>query len=788
MTRRKDRGLVYIRRSTDRQAISLPAQIEWALGAARQQDVVLDASVADLEHMQALGLHTYKAIRMDDGVTGADMTRPGFLAVNRDALADRSISHVFIYKRDRFARPDDALPLVQIEKKLLESGITVVLSDGVSSPYAPGRPDIGRDIGLMFGYFQGGEELRKHAERVLCFQKKLAEGGFRTGGNPPYGFARVLIDGAGNALEKLPPGKTVHQAGCHVRVVPDDPAKIAVWLQILELKAKGWGLKRIAHYLNDRGIPSPDAGRTRTDHGVAHRVTGRWNHNSVAELCRNPAILGVQQYGKRSEGRVRRLGADGPRLLEEQDRTAEGGPRIVFNDPSLLVARQVGEAQYDVGKWDAIQRQMDERGENQRGVARVKDPARYPLACRVVDLSGGCGSVLYGRTQQGRALYSCGRYMRTAGAECHNNTIDAEALLRFTLKTLGQLVARQGNRDKLRRLLLDRARRAAQDPEASPVAAEVDQLRSRAAVLRNEQATIEYRMAREKDDALYAALARQFSAVQAQIKEVQQAVHRREADQAASASRTPEQEVDAALSLLDDVTRITDDPKARAEVNPLMQRLGVWIGLRFTDGIKGKKRVVRQLQSGLMTFGDRSLPVPLHGPNNVEVGPYGCCGAPSSLPAHDKQGPKDQDGLPVSGSSASAAARDVVREKGRGETQQTGEGRVRPSPAAVGPCEPARPSGSQPEGISFTKVSRGDWIRTSDLLNPIQVGELLKGRFPESFRGSAFLTFPSFTRFSSVSQGSYCPYCPRPHFSILPTPRVAHAAGQGGCARLRRGR
>jgi hypothetical protein len=24
------------------------------------------------------------------------------------------------------------------------------------------------------------------------------------------------------------------------------------------------------------------------------------------------------------------------------------------------------------------------------------------------------------------------------------------------------------------------------------------------------------------------------------------------------------------------------------------------------------------------------------------------------------------------------------------------------------------------EGVSFTKVSRGDWIRTSDLLNPIQ--------------------------------------------------------------------
>ena len=213
---------------------------------------------------------------------------------------------------------------------------------------------------------------------MLGFQRKLAEGGYRTGGNPPYGFARVLVNGAGNVVEKLPSGKTVHQAGCHVRMAPDDPVKITVWLEILELKAKGWGLKRIAKHLNDRGVPSPDAGRTRTDHGVKHRVTGKWNHNSVGELCRNPAVLGVQQYGKRSEGRIRRLGEDGPRLLEERDRTADGGPRIVFNDPSLRVARQVGEPQYDAAKWDAVQRQMDERAKNQRGVARVKDPRAPP--------------------------------------------------------------------------------------------------------------------------------------------------------------------------------------------------------------------------------------------------------------------------------------------------------------------------------------------------------------------------------------------------------------------------
>jgi len=50
----------------------------------------------------------------------------------------------------------------------------------------------------------------------------------RTGGNPPYGFARVLVDSTGTIREKLPRGKLVQQPGCHVRVVPDDPEFVAI--------------------------------------------------------------------------------------------------------------------------------------------------------------------------------------------------------------------------------------------------------------------------------------------------------------------------------------------------------------------------------------------------------------------------------------------------------------------------------------------------------------------------------------------------------------------------------
>ena len=74
MVQHKNQALVYVRRSTDKQEISLPAQIEWANRTAQQHGVALDATVADLEHMQAHKLHSFKAIRLEDGVTGADMS------------------------------------------------------------------------------------------------------------------------------------------------------------------------------------------------------------------------------------------------------------------------------------------------------------------------------------------------------------------------------------------------------------------------------------------------------------------------------------------------------------------------------------------------------------------------------------------------------------------------------------------------------------------------------------------------------------------------------------------
>ncbi len=498
------RALVYLRRSTKKQHSSLESQLKWAINKSSSDGIPLDATLDDLAHMKSMGLNKYKAIRMDDGISGFEENRPGRVLLNQDAKADKSISHVYIYKRDRYSRPEDAFEACLLEKKLLYAGLTLIFSDAVSLPIHKGEQTLLRDLELMMAYSQNGEELRKQSERIIAAQRGLAGSGFRTGGNPPSGFIRAFVDLKGEVLERLPRGKNVRQEGCHVVWVPDDPIKIGIWLQVLEWKKSGKGYKWIARTLNEMKIPSPDAGRERTDHGIKHRVSGKWNASTVADLCRNATIIGFLEYGKRSEGMVRRLGPNGHRLLDQViDYTNEGNLRVIKNDPSLWTVTKVSEPKFDQEEWKSIQQQLDERGKNQRGITRIKDPSRYPLACRLVDMTKECGSFMYARTTHNRAVYTCGKYMMHGSTACSSNQIDAEAMLRFVVTTIKQIIDMNGSGEKLRRKLMERAQRSQSQPLTQRKGNALESLLSQRSTLVGDLSSVEYRMAREKDDVVY---------------------------------------------------------------------------------------------------------------------------------------------------------------------------------------------------------------------------------------------------------------------------------------------
>ena len=132
--RKQDKGLVYLRRSTDSQENSLKMQIEWAIRRAGELGVNIEASLDDLHTMQSQRLHSFKSIRLDDAISGTEMKRPGFTSLQNDAKSDTSISHVFVQKRDRLGRPEEPMQLALLEKSISRSGVHIVFDDKIVDP------------------------------------------------------------------------------------------------------------------------------------------------------------------------------------------------------------------------------------------------------------------------------------------------------------------------------------------------------------------------------------------------------------------------------------------------------------------------------------------------------------------------------------------------------------------------------------------------------------------------------------------------------------------------------
>jgi DNA invertase Pin-like site-specific DNA recombinase len=155
--REKNSGLIYLRRSSGRQEASLDNQLDWALQAAQKLGVNIDASKEDLAEAIRLRASKYKSLRLDDSISGRSMDRPGFLSLLEDAKRDCSISHVFVWQRDRLARPEDAMSMAVRDRQMREKGVTLVCHNRIWGPRQQGVADLADDMATYLEYYQSGE-------------------------------------------------------------------------------------------------------------------------------------------------------------------------------------------------------------------------------------------------------------------------------------------------------------------------------------------------------------------------------------------------------------------------------------------------------------------------------------------------------------------------------------------------------------------------------------------------------------------------------------------------------
>jgi DNA invertase Pin-like site-specific DNA recombinase len=605
--RRTSRALAYLRRSSSRQELGIHNQLEWAIAEAAKLGVSLDAEVGDLERMEREGLKQCKSIFLDDGVTGADLQREAFTAFRATALRDKSVSHLLIFKADRFARPQQAIAAVQMETELLHAGITVVFHNRSSSPRERGHQYFAEDVQLLYEYTQSGQFLPDHAERILRARATLADRGYWTGGRAPYGFSRILVDPEGNKVLDLPEGASMRREGCHVRIVPTDPTKIKVWLQILDWYANhGWGVKKIARRLNELGIPSSRAGKIAVVRGVKQAIPGRWDHRQVARLIENRAIIGEVEFGKRLTGAHRRLSPAGPRHLTDAERDETGQPLKTKSDPAdRIVAPSGCEPKASRELFDACQEQRRQRGASQRGVPKSAG-ADYPLSTRIYDWSEGCHELMYGAQEKGRRRYVCSKYSESKGRECHHHYVDADPALRFALAVLRQRVVQLGGRAELR----NRLTKLAMTEGGSQVSNRKQELElgeRRLQNLEQDLKIIAKNLARS--DEMYAVVKAEYESVRREIDQHQQRLGSLRAQVEREQGRSgPGDQVERALALLDQLERVAAHPEAKEGVSELLAKLDFLVAFRFAPN-RLKARPSRIPIGGMITIGDPDSPI-----------------------------------------------------------------------------------------------------------------------------------------------------------------------------------
>ena len=108
-------GLFYTRDSAGHSELAPPQYVAWASREATRLGVAFDGTPDAIAAMIDRNISSQGSLFLDYGVSGNNLSRPGFNAFRKRALSDNTVSHLFVPRRDRIARPDNPLDGFQIE-------------------------------------------------------------------------------------------------------------------------------------------------------------------------------------------------------------------------------------------------------------------------------------------------------------------------------------------------------------------------------------------------------------------------------------------------------------------------------------------------------------------------------------------------------------------------------------------------------------------------------------------------------------------------------------------------
>ena len=667
---KKGRALFYTRDSGGKHENTPGEYVAWAQREANRLGLSFNGTPESIEAMIRAGTSASGDIFVDYGVQGHILSREGLDVMIEEALRDPQVSHIFIPRRDRLARPNNPVDGIKLENRLRENGLTLVFMDKVCPPLPRGkRQDISELIMATVEYDRSGQDRRDLAQKIIYAQIRLAKMGFSTGGRPPYAFRRWLAKEDGTPVRELAKGERVRMPGHHVVWLPGPEEEVAVVRRILDM-LETMPASRVAAALTADGVPSPDAGRYRTDNGVRHRISGVWHQSAIVNIARNPLLVAMCSYGTRSMGDQLRYTPTGPRELDDGDFRHNNKPRVIRNAEAV---RTTAPAKFkpviDPERHRKLIAKLDERSGTQRSKPRSKDPTENPLGCRAFDMN--CGWPMYREPYSGSFRYKCGLYQQSHGQKCTHNHVDGLTATRFMLSCLRQRLLSPKRLRRLERRIKELADTAVADSQPLH---EIAEKRVTVSKVTAELEKVTQNLARAETDEQYKAVAAVFEKLKEQRTALEVEIAAAESRAAATVDAGCEEQV--AMELVHRLAELASSQDRLASAGEIFRLTNARLFLGFQP-VKVKKRTLNKVIGGAVTFGDTSPPIPMYeGPTARRK--------IKSPTASDAAGPGD---------------------------------RYLPTP-------PDRSIGSGREGKSLGNVSRGDWtpvelfVEGANRLNP----------------------------------------------------------------------
>lgn len=565
-----------------------PVAVGYARCSTGMQDQSVSDQVAAIERWARENGHVLaEAPFFDDGVSGGDLEREGLLALFDHVERRPSGGTVVIWDLSRFARADDPLDGLIMERRISRAGWKLHFLHGAArtgDALADGL------VGLV-GHHQAGQFRRSIA---LSSTRGMATS-MRTGtswrGPAPFGYAKQATWADGR-VQVIPRGvKVPTRDAVSVKLVPGDVREVEALRSIFDDYATGrGGVIAIAMRLATAAAPAPGPS---------------WRSTTVAAILANPVYVGSVVWNRRSCGKLVRFtdGVPTLRKTKGESKNAKSDWIVVENAHDPLVSRKV---------WERAQAVREGRG-RERGGARRSE--RYPLSGILV--CGACGGPLVMRNpkipekRDSEARYICKGVDPVRPCRCyaiHECVVEAavQQALHQHLSTL--------NRTKLRMSIikvLQQAMTKEGGAHLSKLASEERDLLSRISK------TVD--LLPEVDKETARSLSEKVRTWRARLAEVVAA--RRDGEAKRAPEVRPEQVADEVLALVDQLDRLptAGRPERRAFYEAVVQRVVIhhesrhlgrrllYVPVRGEAMIRGPLTALQRPLSGDVSSGDQRL-------------------------------------------------------------------------------------------------------------------------------------------------------------------------------------